>query len=239
MVQAKRFGAAAAALSILLPIAACQTVGTPDPEISATGAIGAADTPLEAAQQGGPQGIQQAAQPAALPGTCSAPRIQLAGGPPPPPEAITDFAGGVASNVGRNVTRNLATAGAQHVLGQIPGIGGVIAIASAQTAAKETIRTAEDVRGNWTATDGAPTCGCRVELSRSGMFIATNDVKAEGCATPVLARAAQWRLEKTGIMKEDLVLVAGDGASVLARLDRKGINYFQGPVGGVTVTMWR
>jgi hypothetical protein len=225
--------AAFAALILAMPVVGCQTMAE---TVSVTPAAAAEPAPT------GPAvitaSIPSTPQISAAPGICAAPRLALAG-PPPIPNKMASFTGGAVENAGRNVARNTMNIGAQAVLGQIPGIGGVVAIASAQTANKEIIRTAEDVRGSWTATDGAPTCGCKIELDRSGLFVATNDVKPQGCATPALAQAAQWKVVDTGFASQDLVLFASDGATELVRLDRKGVDYFQGPVNGTIVTIWR
>jgi hypothetical protein len=37
----------------------------------------------------------------------------------------------------------------------------------------------------------------------------------------------------------DLVLFAEDNKTEVARLDQKSYDYYQGDVGGVTVTLWR
>jgi hypothetical protein len=236
MIEYNSARAALAALLLVVPVAGCQTLADAVPVTPA--AASEAPPAGPAVITASIPATSQMSAASAAPGICAAPRLALAG-PPPVPNKMASFTGGAVENVGRNVARNTMNIGAQAVLGQIPGIGGVVAIASAQTANKEIIRTAEDVRGSWTATDGAPTCGCKIELDRSGLFVTTNDVKPQGCATPALAQAAQWKVVDTGFASQDLVLFAPDGTTELARLDRKGVDYFQGPVNGTVVTIWR
>ncbi len=244
MFVTRKSAAFAAIVAFALFSAGCQTAGmhgggqVSDAATSKTEAgepaEGTAET-AEAMETAAPEPAMSVAQG----GACTAPRISLADGPPPVPNKAASLAGGAAENVGRNVTRNTGTMAANQVVGRIPGFGGVIGVAATQTAGKEIVKTAEDVRGSWTATDGSPECGCKLEFSRPGMVMTKNVVKPEGCASPVLAKAARWQVVDTGFAKQDLVLYAADGKSILARLDRKGVDYFQGRVGGETLTVWR
>jgi hypothetical protein len=236
--------AASAALALLLLSAAgCQTGG-----LHASKPVAAAEPAEPApvtktAEAAAPAASAKPADPkpalAVAAAACTAPRLALSGGPPPVPNKAASFAGGVAENAGRNVVRNTGVSAANHVVGRIPGIGGVIGVAASQTAGQEVVHTAEDVRGTWTATDGSPACGCKLEFARPGMVMTKNVVKPQGCLSPALAGAARWQVADTGFAKQDLVLYAADGKSEMARLDRKGVDYFQGSVGGETVTVWR
>jgi hypothetical protein len=172
------------------------------------------------------------------PGACTGTQISIA--VPPLPNKAASIAGGVAENAGRNAVRNTATnVVTNQITGRIPGFGGVVGAAATQTAAKEALPTAEDVRGTWTATDGSPKCGCQVEFSKSGLWVADYVVTPKGCSHPTLASAARFKVVDTGFASQDLVLLAADNTTEVARLDRKGLDYFQGNVGGVTMTVWR
>lgn len=227
-------------------IAGCQSAGRQNLAESAA-LLEEEPSPATASAAAEPATASMAAEPAVASvsaaaaggGQCSGSQTVLAGGPPPVPSKVASFAGGVAENAGRNVARNTGTAAANQVVSRIPGIGGVIGVATTQVAAKEVVRTAEDVRGTWSVTDGSPDCGCELELSRPGMVVARNAVAAKGCASPLLNAATRWNVVDTGFAKQDLVLLAGDGKTEVARLDRKGIDYFQGVVGGTTYTVWR
>lgn len=244
MSMLKESAAGAALLAFVLIAGGCQSTG-------GTGAANEAAEPVAMAAAEAPEGeaaeaaeaeateIASAETEAVAPAAaCTAPRMAIAG-PPPVPNKAASLAGGMVENAGRNAARNTGTAAANQVVGRIPGIGGVIGVATTQVAAKEVVKTAEDVRGTWTATDGAPTCGCTIEFSRPGMVMTKNVVKTAGCASPVLAAAARWQVVDTGFAKQDLVLYGADGKSVVARLDRKGVDYFQGEAGGQSVTIWR
>lgn len=245
MPMLKESAAGAALLAFVLIAGGCQSTG-------GTGAANEAAGPVAMAATETPEGEAVAAAEAeatevasveteaapAVAAACTAPRMAIAG-PPPVPNKAASLAGGMVENAGRNAARNTGTMAANQVVGRIPGIGGVIGVATTQVAAKEVVKTAEDVRGKWTATDGAPTCGCTVEFSRPGMVMTKNVVKTAGCASPVLAGAARWQVVDTGFAKQDMVLYGADGKTVVARLDRKGVDYFQGEAGGQTVTIWR
>lgn len=174
----------------------------------------------------------------AKPGACVGTQISVS--VPPVPNKAASIAGGVVENAGRNAVRNTATnVVTNQVTGRIPGFGGVVGAAATQTAAKEALPTAEDVRGTWTATDGSPRCGCQVEFSKTGMWVSDYVVAPKGCMHPGLAGAARFKIVDTGVASQDLVLLAADNTTEVARLDRKGLDYFQGNVGGVTMTVWR
>ncbi|WP_306117238.1 MULTISPECIES: hypothetical protein [unclassified Roseitalea] len=177
-----------------------------------------------------------AAAPAASGGQCA---MTIAGGPPPKPAKGADFAqNAVAKNVGRNVSRN--------VIANIGGrFGGGLGAAVAGGLARNTIRTEQDLKGSWTITDGAPDCGCRIDIS-SGVNLAGQSSNAgalepSGC-TSLVSNAARWQLGGRSFTGYDttLKLLASDRRTVVATLNRDGINYFSGSLAdGTPVTLWR
>jgi hypothetical protein len=171
-------------------------------------------------------------------GACTGSQVAIT--VPPVPNKIGGVVSGAMDNAGRNVTRNVGTnLVINNVAGQIPGIGGLVAVAATQEAGKEVVRTAQDMRGTWTASDGSPRCGCVMEFEKSGLIIADYIAKPKGCQHPALAAAARYKVMGSGMTTNDLVLFAEDNVTEVARLDQKSYDYYQGDVGGVTVTLWR
>lgn len=165
--------------------------------------------------------------------------VQLAGGPPPKPSKGADFAkNAVGKNVGRNVGRNVLT--------QLGGrLGGGIGAAVASGAATSTIRTEQDMKGEWLITDGRSNCACKVSIN-SGVNLQMKSsnkgkLKTQGCASKALASSQRWRLGHTFTgYNASFELLAGDNKTVLATMRRDGLNYFSGTlVNGEAVTMWR
>lgn len=165
--------------------------------------------------------------------------VQLANGPPPKPSKGADFAkNAVGKNVSRNVGRNFLT----RLGGQL---GGGVGAAVAGGAASSTIRTEQDMKGNWLATDGRSNCACNIPIS-SGINLQLKSsnkgkLKTEGCASSALASSQRWRLGHTFTgYNASFELLADDNKTVLATMRRDGLNYFSGTLAnGEAVTMWR
>jgi hypothetical protein len=239
--------AGAVALALILVASACSTSGTSTP--SSTAAVTAGEPETDASVSPGPTntttksdaapldaGPQPKILAAAPAGACA---MKIAAVPPVPGKGAA-VASSVAENAGRNVARNVGTNVAGNVVASvIPGFGAIVGVAATQVAGREIIRTAEDMRGTWTATDGAG-CGCQLEFSRPGMVVAKKVVTPKGCRSPLWLNAGRWaQVERRGFAKVDLVLYAADGKTELARLDAKSSDYYQGAVGAELVTVWR
>ncbi|PWW00482.1 hypothetical protein DFR52_103689 [Hoeflea marina] len=221
-----------AALAAALALAGCQSGQT-----STAGAMATASAPSATSASAG-AGTQSAfAATASAPGgQCS---ITLAGGPPPKPAKGADFAkNAIGNNIKRNVTRNLISNIGARVAGPLGG-------AVAQGIATDRIRTEQDLKGIWTITDGRSDCGCAVDIS-SGVNLQMKSSNAgalttRGCANVQLAQAARWSLGHsfTGY-DAPLTVMAPDRRTVVATLNRDGLNYFSGTLAdGSAVTMWR
>lgn len=208
-------------------IVSCQSTSNTSAEVASTAAAvpGTASTALVATEAaGGSTSLQ-------CPNT-------IAGGPPPKPQKGADFAqNAVGKNIGRNVARNSIT----NIGGRI---GGGLGAAVAGGLASNAIRTEQDLKGEWTVTDGAPDCGCSLDFS-SGVNLKMESsnqgsLKAGVCRT-MIGSAARWKLGHsfTGYDAK-LELLANDRKTVVATLNRDGINYFSGTLAdGTPVTMWR
>lgn len=174
-----------------------------------------------------------AAAVAAAPAQCAAPIA----GPPPKPARGADFAAATGKNLGKNVGRNVIAGMGSHIAGPF---GGVIAGA----VATEAIRTEQDLKGAWKATDGSPACGCALDVSSGvnlqGRTVYSGALKARGCGNPHLARVAKWNLGHTFTGYDaTLDLTASDGTR-LASLKRDGVDYFSGTLAdGTPLTIWR
>lgn len=228
-------GAAGAALLALL-LAGCQTTKQPSAEAQAP-----APQPQQEANATAPAASAASTAPAvaAAPGACVPGQFAIAT-VPPKPERVGDFFAGAAENVGRNVTRNVGTRAAQNMLGRtIPGVGGAIAVAAAPAVGQQIVQKAEDLWDDWTATDGSPACGCTVTFHKGALR--ADLVKSTGCASPQLQQIAHWRLGHsfTGYDAK-LELLAADGRTIRATLNREGLDYFQGTLAdGTPITLWR
>ena len=220
-----------AALTLTLIVSACQSTGDSGTELSAS--TGAEDVSSEIPVSADAFSAGSAATPA----QCA---IALAAGPPPKPDKSGDFArNAVGRNVGRNLGRNMIT--------QIGGrVGGGLGAAVASGVATSTIRTEQDLDGNWSITDGAPDCGCTLEIS-AGVRVATGQganagsLRTSQCRS-ILADAARWTHGGRSFTGYDttLQLLASDRRTVIATLNRDGINYFSGQLAnGQPVVMWR
>lgn len=203
---------------------------------------------LQPTPQPSPPASKAAAQAAAVPAgtaklaasaqaTGSVQCAMVIAGPPPKPAKGADFGGAVAKDLGKNVSRNILSG----IAGQVAGpLGGAVAGGLAMHA----IRPERDLKGAWTATDGAPTCGCTVDVSAGinlqGRTADKGKLSAGGCSSPLLATAVRWTLGHsfTGY-DAPLDLFAANGAKV-ASLKRDGMDYFSGALAdGTPVTLWR
>jgi len=204
-----------------LALASCQSSGQSQP--SGQDAASAAGAPPAAA----------AVLAAAAPGQCTRP----ISGPPPKPAKGSDFAAATGKNLGKNVGRNLMASMGSRVAGPL---GGVVVGAVATDA----IRTEQDLKGAWNATDGAATCGCTLDvksgINLQGRTVYNGSLQARDCANPHLARVAKWNLGHTFTGYDaTLDLTASDGTQ-LASLKRDGMDYFSGTLAdGTPLTIWR
>lgn len=204
-----------------------------------------AATPLTACQSTGESttqtGVQQqefaaGADTAGAGSKCS---INLAGGPPSRPAKGADFGKAAAKNVGKNVSRSLISNIGSRVAGPLGG-------AVAGGLAANSIRQEQDLSGKWTATDGAAQgCGCSIEIrSATNLNLETSNngrIKSIDCSNPMLAEISRWKLGHsfTGYDAK-FELLGKDRKSVLATLNRDGVNYFSGTLAdGTPVTLWR
>lgn len=210
------------ALLLLLaaaPLAACQSSGETDTQTESQ------KQKFAALSKAGSTGDQ-----------CSA---DIASGPPPKPAKGADFGKAAAKNVGRNVSRNLISSIGGRVAGPLGG-------AVAGGLAANSIRQEQDLSGRWTATDGAAAdCGCSIEIrSATNLNLATSNsgrVKSVDCRNSFMAGISRWRLGHsfTGYDAK-FELLAKDRKTVLATLNRDGVNYFSGMLAdGTPVTIWR
>jgi len=165
--------------------------------------------------------------------------MPIAGGPPPKPARGADFAqNAVANNLKRNVARNSISMLGSRVAGPLGG-------AIAQGVASNQIRTEQDLKGRWTITDGRADCGCELEFSSGvNLKMESSDngaLKPLGCMTGLVAAAERWTIGHSFTGYDvPLTLYAADRRTVLATLNRDGINYFSGRLAdGTPVTLWR
>ena len=186
---------------------------------------------------GQPAGAGQAAFAPAAAGAAPAQCAIAIAGPPPKPAKGADFASATGKNLGKNVGRNLIAG----MSGQIAGpIGGVVAGA----VAADTIRTEQDLKGAWTATDGSQTCGCTLDvqsgINLQGRTVYSGSVKSRDCANPLLARAAKWNLGHTFTGYDATFDVTASDGTKLAALKRDGVDYFSGTLAdGTPLVVWR
>lgn len=158
-------------------------------------------------------------------------------GPPPKPAKGGDFASATAKNLGKNVSRNVMANIGARVAGPIGGaVAGGLAV--------DAIRSEQDLKGEWTATDGSANCGCTLDISSGvnlqGRTVYSGKLSSKTCTNPLLAKAAKWNLGHTFTGYDATFdLTAADG-SKLASLKRDGVDYFSGMLtDGTPVTIWR
>lgn len=174
------------------------------------------------------------AEPAA--GAAAQCAMQIAG-PPPKPAKGADFGSATAKNLGKNVSRNILANIGSRVAGPIGG-------AVAGAVAMDQIRTEQDLKGQWTATDGSPACGCILDIASAfniqGKTVYSGKLSSRNCANPLLASVAKWNLGHTFTGYDATFdLVDARGAKV-AGLKRDGMDYFSGTLAdGTPVTIWR
>lgn len=163
--------------------------------------------------------------------------IALADGPPPKPERLSAFGTATAMNVGRSVGRNMITGAGTAVAGPVGGAvaGGVAARA---------LPSQFDIRGNWTATDGSPNCGCGVTLDAqtgwSGVNPSRGTAAPDGCRNSLMMTAHDWRLDETLTGLEAELLIYAENGNRIAVLNRDGPDYYSGRLSnGTPVSLWR
>lgn len=234
-----RFAASAATcLTFAMLLSACQSSGQ---QADALSAQGKTETPTAGAQTGSSEPLPAATEAAFAPAAAgSAAAVQCAtpiAGPPPKPAKGADFASATGKNLGKNVGRNLIASMGSRVAGPLGG-------AVAGAVAADAIRSEHDLKGGWTATDGAANCGCTLEvqsgINLQGRTVYSGKLSAAGCANPLLARAVKWDLGHTFTGYDaSLALSASDGTRV-ATLSRDGVDYFSGTLAdGTPLTIWR
>lgn len=166
---------------------------------------------------------------------------------PPEPVALADLAAPPSSLEQANdadaspVAPPLGPPGGagQCVPGQVALPAGPPGPAALSGTASAAIWTEADLPGQWLASDGGATCGCHVVLGGPGSRGQTAPAAAEGCRTAALAQARYWRVETIGFGNPDLLLLAEDRRTVLARLDSFGSRHFRGSSGGAPLSLWR
>lgn len=206
------------ALLALAPLAACQSSGT------ASDATPAAAATTETAY---------AVPVAGAPAQCAV----AISGPPPKPAKGSDFASATGKNLGKNVGRNVLAG----IGGRIAGpIGGAVA----GGLATDMIRSEQDLKGEWTATDGSPTCGCTLDISSGvnlqGRTVYNGKLASRNCSNPLLARVAKWNLGHTFTGYDASFDLTAANGETLATLKRDGVDYFSGALAdGTPVTIWR
>ncbi len=240
-----RMRAGFAALGAVIMLAGCQSATGGGAGASVSGetfdASGNAPRQVATAASAGPAASAPEPSPAAFAATTTAPAIcasPLAEAPPPAPAKGADFA---KNAVGNNLKRNLA----RNAITQLGGaVGGGIGAAVAGGLAADRIRSEQDLDGNWALTDGKPDCGCAIEISAGvnlqGDTAAAGAIKKNNCVT--LAGATRWSLTGRSFTGYDtkLQLLAKDRKTVLATMNRNGLNHFSGTLpDGTAVTMWR
>lgn len=158
-------------------------------------------------------------------------------GPPPKPAKGADFASAAGKNIGKNVGRNLIANMGSRIAGPIGG-------AVAGAVATDAIRSEQDLKGAWTATDGSPGCGCTLDIrsgvNLQGRTVRSGKLSARDCSNGLLARAAKWNLGHTFTgYGASFDLSAADGTRI-ASLQRDGMDYFSGTLAdGTPLTIWR
>lgn len=221
----ENFRSKAAIVLSCLALASCQSPGqsaggTQTAAGPAAGAGAAAFAPATAAAS-------------AVPAQCA----MAIAGPPPKPAKGADFASATGKNLGKNVGRNL-------IAGMGGRIAGPLGNAVAGAVAADAIRTEQDLKGAWTATDGSATCGCTLDMQSGinlqGRTVYNGALKSRDCGNPLLARAAKWNLGHTFTGYDATFdLSAADGTK-LASLKRDGVDYFSGQLAdGTPLVIWR
>lgn len=210
----------------LMLLAACQSTSTQPSTVSEAKAATLAETKIEA--------NAYAATPASIPARCA---ITLAGGPPPKPAKGADFGSAAVKNVSKNVSRNLISG----IAGQVAGpLGGAVAGGLAMDA----IRPEQDLKGQWTATDGSDSCGCTLDISSGinlqGKSSDKGKLAPKGCGNPLLASAARWSLGYSFTGYDAPFSLTDSRGRTIASMKRNGMDHFSGSlVDGTPITIWR
>lgn len=218
----------------LIQLAACQSSNqqaSNQPASNQPAANAVAENPAAA---DGQLAFATPAQTASSPAQCA---IAIAAGPPPKPSKGADFGKATAKNIGKGMGRNLIA----NIGGAVAGpLGGAVAGGLAADA----IRSEQDMKGRWTATDGSPTCGCSIDIKATTNLQMKTANKGKlspvDCGNPLLAQARGWTLGHsfTGY-DAPFQLLAADGASI-ATLNRDGVDYFSGTLSdGTSIVLWR
>lgn len=213
----------AAAVAMALCLSGCQSskeASVKPAETQAAGSVTAAAATAYAAST-------------AVPAQCA---MQIAG-PPPKPAKGADFGSATAKNLGKNVSRNILSGIGSRVAGPL---GGVVVGAVAM----DQIRTEQDLKGEWTATDGASTCGCILDVSSGinlqGKTVYNGKLASRNCTNPLLANVAKWNLGHTFTGYDATLDLIDKGGRKVAGLKRDGMDYFSGTLAdGTPVTIWR
>jgi hypothetical protein len=223
--------AATVALGSIVVLGGCQTTKGPEP------APVAKATESEAIAVAAPIAAPSAASTtlaANAPASCANPISS----PPPKPAKGSDIAvNAVGKNLGRNIGRNL-------IAGLGGAVGGGIGQAVAGGIATEAIRTEQDLKGEWNATDGAITCGCSVSVSSgvnlTGRTVNKGKITNGTCTQPALLALASWELGHTFTGYDAPMVLKDAKGATLATVNRDGINYFSGTmVDGKPLVLWR
>jgi hypothetical protein len=163
--------------------------------------------------------------------------IPLQSGPPPKPDRAAAFGTATAWNVGRNVGRSAIAGAGTFVAGPVGG-------AVAGNLAARALPSEFDIRGRWTVTDATTSCGCTLSFAAPGSWSGANPprgtARTSGCNNPLLASAADWRLDETMTgLEAELLLYARNGNRI-AVLNRDGPDYYSGQLStGQAITVWR
>jgi hypothetical protein len=199
------------------------------------GVLAAAALGLAACQGGDGENAMTAAQGTFVgPMQCAVP---LPSGPPAKPERMSAFGTATAWNMGRNVGRSAITGAGTFVAGPVGG-------AVAGNLAARALPSEFDIRGNWTVTDGTANCGCSLAFAAPGNWSGANPprgtARTSGCNNPLLASAADWRLDETMTGLEAEMLVYAQNGNRVAVLKRDGPDYYSGQLStGQSLTVWR
>ena len=163
--------------------------------------------------------------------------VPLQSGPPAKPDRAAAFGTATAWNVGRNVGRSAITGAGTFVAGPVGG-------AVAGNLAARALPSEFDIRGQWTVTDGTANCGCSLAFAAPGSWSGANPprgtARTSGCNNPLLASAADWRLDETMTGPEAEMLVYAQNGNRIAVLKRDGPDYYSGQLAtGQSITVWR
>lgn len=163
--------------------------------------------------------------------------VPLPSGPPAKPERMTAFGTATAWNMGRNVGRSAITGAGTFVAGPVGG-------AVAGNLAARALPSEFDIRDRWTVTDGNASCGCSLAFSAPGNWSGANPprgtARTSGCNNPLLASAADWRLDETMTGLEAEMLIYAQNGNRIAVLKRDGPDYYSGQLStGQPIAVWR